>query len=143
MKTPSRALLFILCLLAIATIIGSITGCKTPTLAAGGAYTTNAAPDVLLVQADQSFNVAYASFTAISDYERANRAQLWKISPSIKHTLDTYRPQAAEVFYRWGAARQAYLNNQLPANFSTLQGLVAEIQNITTAVKAGTTLTNL
>lgn len=131
-------------LIALAALcFGLATGCQTH-LATGGPYSpTNGAPDILLFQADQSFNVAYATFTAISDYEKANRAQLWKISPTIKHTLDIYRPQAAEVFFRWGPARQAYLNNQLPANFTTLEGLVAEIQNITTAVQAGTTLTNL
>jgi len=87
--------------------------------------------------------VAYTTFTSISDYEQANRAALWRISPDIKHTLDLYRPQATEVFYRWGPARQAYLQNQLPANFDTLKGLVSQIQNITTAVQAGTSITNL
>ena len=145
--------------LTVGLIGAAITGCQTH-LATGGAYapgiitlTTNAdgsttttstatgAPDLALYQADTAFSIGYATFTAVSDYERANRAALWKISPSIKHTLDTYRPQAADVYFRWGMAREAYLQNRIPANLTILNQLVDQITSITQAVQAGTTLT--
>jgi hypothetical protein len=128
-------------------------GCKT-TLAPGGAYapgyytvtatSTNfvatGAPNTAFYVADQTFNAAYAVVDSAFKWEMDNRAALFKLDPAIKHTLDKIRPTAWNIAQRWAVARKTYEANPIPANLSTMQTLVAEIQSIIPAVTAAEAL---
>lgn len=137
-------------------VLGLASGCATK-LAEGGAYapaqitvvtnadstlSTNvvqlAAPDFAFYTVDSSFELAYNITQTCFKIERDNRALLWKISPQIKHTLDTIRPTAVDVVKRYGAARTAYMLNPTPAGLGALQNLLSRAQNVASAVQAAT-----
>jgi hypothetical protein len=139
--------------LAVAAI--GLTGCKTPQLAAGGAYspgefvlTTNStgavstnfvatsAPDVAFFVADQTYNAAYSIVDSAFKWEADNREQLYTLFPQIKKTLDGIRPTAWNIQRRWAFARKAYEDNPISANLTTIQAIVAEIQRLVPVVTA-------
>src|SRR5262245_2666148 len=110
--------------------VGLLAGCVGKRLEPGGAYapggfvvTTNtggvgetnfmptAQADMAFYVADSSYDLAYSIIDGAFKFERDNRAALWRVSPSIKHTLDEIRPKALEIHKRWAAARQAYIAN--------------------------------
>lgn len=132
---------------AILLLCGSIllgTGCNKSTLAPGGAYNpitvtagvTNSAPDLDLFIADSAYQVAYNTIDAAFTTEKNNRALLWKTSPSIKHTLDSIRPQALDANDRYLSARAAYITNPVPDNLQGVNKILAEIQQIAIAAQA-------
>lgn len=140
--------------LVIATFVFCGASCNKK-LAPGGAYapaqflvTTNAdlttttnvtataAPDLAFFAADTAFSLAYATVDGAFKWERDNRAKLFALDPDIKHTLDKIRPQAWAVNQRWAAARQAYRQNPIPANLTTFQQIVAQVQALVPAVLA-------
>lgn len=129
----------ILPFLLLAVALLCLPACKTPVLEVGGAYnpTTNSVPQLDLELTDASYHLTYDTVFAILKYERDNRAALFKISPAIKHTLDGIRPTVADVDLRWANARKAYKANPSPANLTTIQGLITEIQKLLPAVQAG------
>lgn len=135
-------------------ILPVLTGCKTR-LAQGGAYapgtttittdlngvtSTNfvatAAPDKAFYLVDADYDLAYATLDAAFTFEKENRDALWKVSPEIKHTLDSIRPQAWIVNLQWAAARKVYAANPIPAGLSNLQTYLAQIKNLATAAQA-------
>lgn len=133
-----------------------LTGCGKATLEAGGAYapatfivTTNAAgvpvsvaeptqaPDMAFYTVDSSFQTALAVVDGAFKFERDNRAALWKLSPSIKHTMDSIRPTAWKVVIVYTKARAAYIANPIPANLSTMQTALSQIIALSSAAQAG------
>lgn len=117
-------------------------GCKG-TLQSGGAYApTDAsgqptqAPDMAFFVADAAYQVAYNTIDAAFTFERNNRATLFKISPQIKHTLDDIRPNLVTANNDYLLAREAYKSNPTPANLSTLQTVLAKIQQLVPTVTA-------
>ena len=115
---------------------GMVTGCKS-TLETGGAYAqTNAAPDRVFFETDAAFNLAYSAVDGALKFERENRALLWRVSPQIKHTLDGIRPQAFQAAKDYAVARSAYLLAPAPAGLTTLQTILARIQQFSAAAVA-------
>jgi hypothetical protein len=123
------------------------TGCHRATLQPGGAYspgTTNDAgifiptqmPDITFYQIDAAFDLAYSTVDAAFKFERDNRLLLWKVSPQIKHTLDTIRPKAQDISVRYLLARSVYLMSPTPAGLTKLQSILSEISNIAVAATA-------
>ncbi len=106
-----------------------------------GVVTAVSAPDMALYTADSTFALAYATADGAFTFERNNRAFLWKVSPNIKHNLDKIRPQAVDIKNRYLAARKIYIANPIPANLSTLNLILAELQKIT--VVATSSLVNV
>lgn len=137
MKRNLVRLLLSICLLVV------ITACKS-TLEPGGAYNpvstvggvTNASPDMPLFLADSAYQLAYTALDAVFTTERNNRDLLWKVSPSIKHTLDSIRPNAVKANADYLAARAVYIANPTTASLSTVQNVLAKIQQLATAAQA-------
>lgn len=129
-------------LVALLALGLGLVACKS-TLAPGGFYApTNALgqaaaqPDKAFYIVDGSFATAYATIDAAFSWERKNRAELWKLSPGIKHTLDQIRPNAIEARAAYIRARQAYLLNRIPANLTDLQSALFRVQAVSSAVLA-------
>lgn len=94
------------------------------------------APNRAFYIADASYDLAYSAVDAAFEFERKNRDMLWRLSPSIKKTLDDLRPKAWDVNVKWAKARQAYLMNPTPDGLTDLQRTLAELQNISNAARA-------
>lgn len=131
--------------IAISCLLLFPIGCGKTTLQTGGAYaivvgTTNmiatAAPDAAFYLVDSAFDFAYSSINAAFQFERDNRAYLWKLSPDIKHTLDKIRPGAVDAVKRYARARKAYMKNSTPPGLSVLQNILGEVQKVATATQA-------
>lgn len=128
---------------------GLLLGCKH-TLQPGGAYapvtvTTNtsgvvvtntALADLTFYEVDAAFSMAYAALDGVFTWERDNRVAVWAISPQIKKTLDSIRPQAAEAVKQFAVARAAYKANPTPAGLATLQTILAKAQQLQSAAAA-------
>lgn len=123
------------------------TGCGHATLEPGGSYAplpitnvdgTVTAPraDFELFVADQSFLLAKDAVSTVMTFERDNRALLWSVSPQIKHSLDKLRPQVLEAETRYAYARRVYLAQPGPENLNTLQGILTELQRLSTTAQA-------
>ena len=117
-------------------------GCKA-TLESGGAYApldTNGVaqvqPDLQFYQIDAAYDLSYSVIDAAFRFERDNRNYLWQISPEIKHTLDSIRPQAAQANIEYLTARAQYMRTPLPTGLTTLQTILAKIQQIAQAAQA-------
>jgi hypothetical protein len=85
---------------------------------------------------DATYDLAYSTLDAAFKFERDNRALLWKASPTIKHTLDAVRPQAVQVNAEYLTARAAYIANPIPAGLSTLQSILAKVQQLSVTATA-------
>lgn len=96
---------------------------------AGGAYagteSVAAMPDLYLV--DASFDAAYSALKAVFDYERENRATLWKLNPNIKRELDKLRDDVWKVTVDYARARTAYIANPVPANLDAAKTAAAKL----------------
>ena len=122
------------------------TGCKTPRLEPGGAYSpTNSTGQVIyndigLALADASYKFAYETVVGVSDFEDEYRAEIFALNPTVglkvKHELDRIRPQIVAVNYRWALARQAYKLNPTPAGLSVIQTILLEIQRLVPVVQS-------
>lgn len=122
-------------------------GCKA-TLQPGGAYSptvTNAVtgvvtptqlPDMDFYNVDAAYSLARATINGVFEFERNNRATLWKLSPSIKHTLDGIRPQAVAANAEYHRARAVYMANPVPAGLDQLQTILAKINQLATTAAA-------
>lgn len=141
-------------LLSLVAVTALMIGCQHGKLQTGGAYapgttsyTTNAdstistnvvetaAPDLALFNLDAAFKLAYTAVNTAFELEQTNRQLLWGIDPEIKHTLDKIRPQAVDAVARYGKFRRIYLTNPTPAGLSTLQQVLADMQNFSTAAQ--------
>lgn len=142
-------------MVALCLFVPVFSGCNGK-LANGGAYapgttelSTNAAtgviatnfipsqaPDYPFAQTEIAFDFAYSTINAVFDFEENNRAMLWSISPQIKKTLDSIRPQAVQARNDYIKARIAYMANPEPVNLSTLQDVLTRVKDIATAVQA-------
>lgn len=143
-----KNLLSVLATVILAVGLIGCGGCKA-SLESGGAYapaTTNAAgvvtptqaPDLAFYNVDAAYALSYSTVDAAFTFEKNNRAMLWKISPQIKHALDSIRPQAAQANISYLRARASYLANPIPAGLTQLQTLLAQISNLATAAQAAT-----
>lgn len=130
--------------LMLALVFGS--GCKTPHLEPGGAYApTNAVGQVVvndtaLALADASYKFAYETTLGVMNYERDQRANIFKldnrIGVQVKRALDQARPKVLQIDKRWALAREAYLKNPTPAGLTTVQTILAEIQQLLPVVQS-------
>jgi len=112
-------------------------------LAPGGAYApvdANGnpiqAPDMVFYNIDAAYDLAYSTVDAAFRFERDNRTLLWKVSPQIKHTLDSIRPQAVSANADYLRARAAYMANPTPAGLTALQTVLSKISQLATAAAA-------
>lgn len=143
----------LLLIFSLSLCLGFGLGCKgSGTLEQGGSYApavqqidpttgaTNwlatAAPDKGLFIVDSAFDLAFTTVNSIFELERANRQLLWGISPDIKHTLDSIRPQAVEAVQKYGLARRAYLASPTPAGLTSLQTILFQIQNLASSAQS-------
>jgi hypothetical protein len=94
------------------------------------------APDYSFFIVDSGFDLAASTIDGVFKFERENRAALFKLSPAIKHDLDTLRPQVLSVEKDYLKARAAYMANPVPANVSTLQTILGKVQQLVAAVSA-------
>jgi hypothetical protein len=79
---------------------------------------------------DAAYSLARATINGVFQFERDNRAMLWKISPSIKKTLDGIRPQAVKADAEYHRARAVYMANPVPAGLDQLQTILARINQL-------------
>jgi DTW domain-containing protein YfiP len=93
-------------------------------------------PDRALFIADSSYKLAYDAIAAVMMFEFQQRAELQKVSPKIKTSLDALRPRVVDIDRRWAQARQAYKVNPVPANLNTVQLVLAEIQQLVPVVQS-------
>lgn len=137
--------LFAWLLVALVALVAmglALTACKAPHLEPGGAYApTNSvgvvtSNDVGLALADASYKFAYESVVGVFEFERANRAEILKLTPSVKEELDKLRPQVVAVDQRWALAHRAYRANPTPAGLSTLGTILAELQRLLPVVQS-------
>lgn len=128
-----RTILFVV----LTLFLGVGTGCKNTNarLEPGGAYTVPA-PDYAFYAIDASYDLAYSSIDAAFKFEYDNRAYLFGISPQIKHTLDSIRPQAADANKQYLLARAAYISNPTPAGLTGLQAILTKVQQFASAIAA-------
>lgn len=122
---------------ALTLLIGVGAGCRNPSakLEPGGAYTVPA-PDYAFYTIDAAYDLAYSSINAAFKFEYDNRAYLFGVSPQIKHTLDSIRPQALDADKQYLAARAAYIANPTPAGLTGLQAILAKVQQFASAITA-------
>lgn len=135
----------VLCLATVALLLLS-PGCASSNarLEPGGAYApvtgtgTNAVanPDYSFFVVDSAYNLAYSTIDAAFKFEHDNRQYLWGLSPQIKKTLDSIRPQAAAADSEYLTGRAAYLANPTPAGLSGLQAILAKVQQYASAISA-------
>jgi hypothetical protein len=119
----------ILTILASICLLASFTACKS-TLAPNGAYVVNGQPDMAFFAADGAYQVAYNTVDAVFTFEQKNRAYLWSISPQIKKTLDSIRPQAVKANQEYLIARTTYMSNPTPAGLTGVQQVLAKMQQL-------------
>src|SRR5678815_4577228 len=129
--------------MAAMVIALSLIGCASGKLAPGGAYhptDTNgvaiSAPDAAFFAVDSSYRIAYNTVDTVFLFENDNRAMLWALSPTIKHTLDNIRPQAVAANVEYHKARDAYIANPVPANLDLLKQVLAKMQQLTATATA-------
>lgn len=142
---PILGILMGIMLLAASSLY--LVGCAG-SLAPGGAYapmTTNAvtgatemlqAPDLPFFQVEFAFSIAHDAAALAFSAERNNRALLWKVSPSIKHTLDSVRPEVDKAELDYAHARTAYMANPIPANLDTMQTILDRLKAAAAAAQA-------
>lgn len=112
-------------------------GCGTPSLEPGGAYSPpGQVADLPFEVVDAAFNFSRTAVDAAFHFEQGNRALLWSLNPGIKHTLDSIRPQATAAWLDYAKARAAYKANPVPANLTTLQRILATVQQLTATAVA-------
>lgn len=113
----------------------------------GGAYAptgTNTAgqviatqnPDVAFFTVDAAYDLAYSAADTAFSFEKRNRDMLWKVSPSIKKSLDKIRPQADAVRIAYAKARFEYKSNPTPAGLSNLQTILSQMKSLSAAATA-------
>src|SRR4051794_27853928 len=96
-------------------------GCSSTKLEAGGSFapvatnSVSAASAIGFYAVDAAYDLAYATVDTAFNFERNNRAVLWRISPEVKHGLDSLRPQLDAVRLKYALARQAYLRSKSDA----------------------------
>lgn len=141
----------------ISIVSAMVVGCATHRLAPGGAYApgafTNAVsstgvtttvfvaesrPDFAFFAVDSAYDLTYSTLDGVFKFERDNRELLWKVSPSIKHTLDKIRVQAVSVNAQYLSARTAYIANPIPANLGILQQTLALLDQLAKTAQAVT-----
>lgn len=129
--------------LAVLALCAVFIGCKTPTLEPGGAYApvdTNGVPtllpDVGFYTTDAAYRVVHSAGMMIFDYEKENRATLWKLSPNIKKELDKIRPE----FWQWNGfylrARNGYMLHPTPAGLDAMNTALAKLRQVSDASQA-------
>ena len=128
-----------------------LAGCQS-TLAPGGAYApvtiTNGVtnqtvlPDMAFYTTDAAFWLAAATLDTAFTFERDNRAALWQLSPKIKQTLDSIRPDAWAAVKTYKTARDAYRKNPTPTGLSLLNTILSKIQQFNATASAVVTTTN-
>jgi hypothetical protein len=133
-------------LISALLIAGMEAGCTTQlenggayapgTNSASGVFVPTQAPDPALYVADASYRLAYDAIDGVLKFERDNRAEVAKLSPKVKPALDAIRPTVKDIDHRWALARAAYKVNPIPANLSTLQNVLAEIQRLVPVVQS-------
>jgi hypothetical protein len=133
-------------LLLATALVFTFTGCQSK-LQPGGAYaptvtnsdgtvTATFAPDKAFFTIDAGFDFAYAGIQSLFAYERDNRAFLKSISPDIKKTLDSIRPDVVRAVVDYGKARNAYKANPTPAGLSTLRTIEGRVGQLASAAQA-------
>lgn len=137
MKRKFNLILLALALLMPGVALLGPTGCKNPRLEVGGPYSpTNSAPDVALYQVDSAYLLAYNVLDTAFTIERNNRQLLWDLSPDIKKTLDTIRPEAVRVRNDFHTARTAYVKSPSTAGMTILEQILASVQKLASAAQA-------
>lgn len=138
---------------SLALLLPILVGCQS-TLAPGGAYaptvsvtntagavttTTVLAPDIGFYIADSAFVSAESILDIAFRFEKDNREALWKLSPEIKHTLDSIRPGAQQACISYKSARDAYKKNPTPAGLDLLNTILSKVQSLSSAASAAVT----
>jgi len=129
-------------LISLLACLFLLPACHT-TLATGGAYSGTNAPtslDYAFYQVDAAFALSYDACDTAFNFERNNRAMLWKLNPDIKHTLDSIRPRAVQAAQKYAVARAAFEANQNQVNLDPLVRLLAEFQPLTAQAQAALTI---
>lgn len=99
-------------------------------------FVASAAPNKAFFVADATYDLAYSVIDTAFAFERKHRDVLWRMSPTIKKTLDDIRPKAWDLHVKWAKAREAYMLNPTPDGLSNIQRILSEVQNLSMAVRA-------
>lgn len=138
-----KRIILTLCLCASVVWLG---GCAHQlNLEAGGVYapvntnldgTITIQRDTPLALADSSFMFYYDTINRVFHFERDNRAQLWKVSPEIKHSLDAIRPGCLAAKDGYLQARETYIASGGATNeWNTLQGALQNLKTYSVVVQ--------
>lgn len=91
-----------------------------------------------VAKAQQVTHAAAVDFNDFIQFEKANRDQLWKLNPAIKHAADKLRhktcpdcePNGAKYVNSAIALVDAYKNNRTPENKANMDTAIAVIQEL-------------
>lgn len=84
--------------------------------------------DPLVVRAQQTRGVAFATFDAFVTIEHRHRDLLWKADPGFKHTADKIREGAPKWFKSFDAALASYRSTKTQDSRLSLSGSVAFLE---------------
>lgn len=97
-----------------------------------------------VAKAQQLTHAATVDFNAFIQFEKANRDQLWKLNPDIKHTADKLRhcpvpgdncePNADKWVGSAIATIDAYKDNRTPEHKANMDTALAVIQELITQI---------
>lgn len=116
-------------------------GCRTSQLESGGSYAPTNSVGVVVADKpfmaiESAFALAYGTLDTAFSFERDNRAMLWGISHSIKHTMDKIRPQAVAARDAYFQARALYVGSRTPQSFELLKTQLSKIQKFSTEAQS-------
>lgn len=138
----TKRIVSVLLLSTVISISALSVGCKTPKAQPGGVYApTNEVGQVVydetkLALLDASYKFAYETTFSLFEYERNNRKAIQAISPEIKHAFDVARPHITDIERRWALGRRAYRTNPTPANYTTMQTVLAELNRALSVIQS-------
>ena len=92
-------------------------------------YDAQAAADSAVVSAQATGRVAQDIFDLFMQFEAANRAELWKVSPEIKRQADMIRKNGKSWLDRLDKAIEDYQRLRTPENRMTIAAALSLVQN--------------
>ena len=105
---------------AICILLMMLVGCSSCSTLAPGA-------DAIVVRAEQTADASFKTINSFLEYERNNRAALWKIDRGIKHTADKIRVLAPAQIKALRDATKEYKRVKSQEHIDTVDLWLAEV----------------
>lgn len=93
--------------------------------------------DPVVVRAQQTAQATYAAVDAFLNFELANRDQLWKADPEIKHAADKLRATVPSALTALRTATKSYQVNKTPENSTALETSVNTVNSLIGEAQSG------